>query len=75
LAKVSRSPEEADELHLVKFILPDVVVEAEDDHDQRDHEVKHRANQQITQIPETPTTNKPEEKGSCEEESPNLTSL
>jgi hypothetical protein len=55
--------------------LPDVVVEAEDDHDQRDHEVKHRANQQITQIPETPTTNKPEEKGSCEEESPNLTSL
>ena len=52
-----------------------MVVETEDDHDQRDHEVKHRANKQITQIPETPTTNKPEEKGRCKEESPNFTSL
>lgn len=75
MAKVSRSPEETNQLHLVEFILPNVVVETKDDHDQGDHEVKHRANKQITQIPETPTTNKPEEKGRCEEESPNFTSL
>ena len=75
MAKVSRSPKEANQFHLVKFILPDVVVETEDDHDQRDHEVKHRANKQITQIPETPTTDKPEEEGSCKEQSPYFTSL
>jgi hypothetical protein len=75
LAEVSGSTEEANELHLIKFILPDVVVEAEDYHDQGDNEVKHRANQQIAQIPETPTTYKPEEEGCCKEESPYFTSL
>ncbi len=75
MAEVSSSPEEANELHLIKFILPDVVVKAEDYHDQRDNEVKHRTNQQIAQISETPTTDKPEEEGCCEEESPNFTSL
>lgn len=75
MAEVSGSPEEANELHLIKFILPDVVVEAEDYHDQGDNEVKHWAYQQITQIPETATTDKPEEEGCCKEESPNFTSL
>ena len=67
MAEVSGSPEEANELHFIEFILPDVVVKAQDYHGKGYYEVKHRTNQQIAQISEAPTTDKPEEEGCCEE--------